>query len=124
MIKIQKDMLTAIHPKLPMRDKDATRAYYKKLGFAEFGDADYDDYLMMRKDGVELHFFAFNGLDPEQNYGQVYFRTDAIESLYQGFLDDKVDIHPNGRLETKHWGQKEFSLLDPDHNLLTFGQGI
>jgi len=24
----------------------------------------------------------------------------------------------------KPWGQKEFALLDPDHNLLTFGQAI
>jgi len=27
-------------------------------------------------------------------------------------------------LETKPWGQKEFSVLDPDNNLLTFGQSI
>jgi hypothetical protein len=27
-------------------------------------------------------------------------------------------------LETKPWGMREFSLLDPDHNLLTFGQEI
>jgi hypothetical protein len=33
-------------------------------------------------------------------------------------------MHPNGYLETKPWGQKEFSLLDPDNNLLTFGQSI
>jgi hypothetical protein len=26
-------------------------------------------------------------------------------------------------LETKPWGQREFSLLDPDNNLLTFGEG-
>ena len=30
--------------------------------------------------------------------------------------------HPNGPLETKPWGQKEFSILDPDNNLLTFGE--
>ncbi|OJY92489.1 MAG: hypothetical protein BGP14_14960 [Sphingobacteriales bacterium 44-15] len=26
--------------------------------------------------------------------------------------------------QIKPWGQKEFSLLDPDSNLLTFGQGV
>ena len=36
----------------------------------------------------------------------------------------KTKIHPNGSLTTKPWGQKEFSLLDPDNNLLTFGQSI
>jgi hypothetical protein len=27
-------------------------------------------------------------------------------------------------LEIKPWGQKNFSILDPDHNLLTFGQSL
>ena len=32
-------MLTDINPKLPMRDKDVTRAFYvNKLGFKEIGD--------------------------------------------------------------------------------------
>ena len=36
--------------------------------------------------------------------------------------DNKVEIHPSGHLAAKPWGQKEFSLLDPDNNLLTFGE--
>jgi hypothetical protein len=47
-----------------------------------------------------------------------------IEKLYKMLLDNSVPIHQNGHLETKPWGQKEFSLLDPDKNLLTFGQGL
>jgi catechol 2,3-dioxygenase-like lactoylglutathione lyase family enzyme len=118
-------MLTDIHPKLPMRDKNITKDFYiKKLGFHEFGNADYDFYLMIQKDQVQLHFFEFKELIPTENYGQVYLRTDTIEELYQEFLNNEVAIHPNGSLETKHWGQKEFSILDPDNNLLTFGQSI
>ncbi len=114
-------MLTAIHPKLPMRDKEATKEYYlNKLGFADAGD--YGDYLIVEKDGIAIHFFQFSGLDPKENYGQVYIRTDNINSLYQSLIARSVDIHPNGRLATKPWGQTEFSLLDPDNNLLTFGQ--
>ena len=118
-------MLTDINPKLPMRDKTATRDYYvTKLGFQEFGSADFDGYLMVQKDSIQLHFFEFKALDPKENYGQVYIRTDDISRLYQTLLDNKVRIHPNGQLELKPWGQREFSLLDPDHNLLTFGQGM
>jgi len=54
----------------------------------------------------------------------VYIRTDAIEQLYQSFLENNIAIHPNGKLETKPWGQLEFSILDPDNNLLTFGEGV
>ena len=106
-----------------MRNKNATRDYYiKQLGFQEIGD--YEGYLMVKKDKIEIHFFEFKTLDPKENYGQVYIRTDNIDSFYQSLLDSKTAIHPNGPLETKPWGQKEFSVLDPDNNLLTFGQSI
>jgi hypothetical protein len=118
-------MLTNINPKLPMRDKGITRNYYiNQLGFEEIGSADFDGYLMVRKDNIEIHFFEFKTLNPKENFGQVYIRTDAIDQLYQLLLDNKVTIHPNGKLDIKPWGQKEFSLLDPDNNLLTFGQRI
>jgi len=118
-------MLTDINPKLPMRDKNVTREFYSNnLGFKVFGSADYKDYLMMEKDRIQIHFFEFKKLNPKKNYGQVYIRTDNIASLYQSLLDSKTSIHPNGKLETRPWGQKEFSILDPDNNLLTFGQSI
>ncbi|MGB5236308.1 MAG: VOC family protein [Flavobacteriaceae bacterium] len=118
-------MLTDINPKLPMRDKSVTRDFYiNQLGFKKFGNADYDGYLMIEKDRIQIHFFEFKELDPKVNYGQVYIRTDNIEDFYQNLLDKEVKIHPNGKLETKPWGQMEFSLLDPDNNLLTFGKSI
>ncbi|MFX0558537.1 bleomycin resistance protein [Maribacter sp. CXY002] len=118
-------MLTAVNPKLPMRDKNVTREFYiSKLGFKEFGSADFDGYLMMEKDQIQIHFFEFKAIDPKNNYGQVYIRTDNIDDFYQSALENNTNIHPNGPLETKPWGQKEFSVLDPDNNLLTFGQSI
>ncbi|MBK9564796.1 MAG: VOC family protein [Saprospiraceae bacterium] len=116
-------MLTEINPKLPMRDKSLTKDYYlNDLGFEELGD--YGDYLIVGKDNIEIHFFEFKDLNPKDNYGQVYIRTNNVDKIYQEFLLKNVTIHPNGPLETKSWGQREFSLFDPDNNLLTFGQGI
>lgn len=118
-------MLTAAHPKLPMRDKSATKTYYiDQLGFALAGNDDHADYLMLERDGVQLHFFRFQDLDPKSNYGQVYIRTNAIDELYSALVRKGVTIHPNGPLQTKPWGQREFALLDPDHNLLTVGQAV
>lgn len=118
-------MFTDVSPKLPMRDKSATRDFYiNKLGFREFGSADYDGYLMVEKDNIQIHFFEFKELKPTENYGQIYIRTNNIDDLYQTMLDNKISIHPAGHLETKPWRQKEFSLLDPDNNLLTFGQSL
>ena len=118
-------MLKSICPKLPMRDKSATKNYYlNQLGFEQFGSDEYPDYLMVIKKNIEIHFFLFKELDPKENYGQVYIRVENIENLYQTFLDQKIEIHPNGKLKETPWGMKEFHLLDPDNNLLTFGEII
>ena len=114
-------MLTSVIPKLPMRVKAQTKKYYiEQLGFLEM--ADYGDYLLLEKEGIEIHFFEFKKLDPLENYGQIYIRTNQIEALYAQLQEANVVIHPNAPLQQKPWGQIEFSLLDPDNNLITFGQ--
>lgn len=118
-------MLTDVHPKLPMRDKAITSDYYiNKLGFKNVGNEDYDGYLILQKDDVQIHFFEFKELDSLENYSGVYIRTNDIEGLYQSMLNNQVSIHPNAPLQVKPWGQKEFALLDVDNNLLTFGQSV
>ncbi len=118
-------MLKSIHPKLPMRNKVVTQDYYlNRLGFQLLSAHDYDGYLIVGKDDIELHFFEFAALNPKENYGQVYIRVTNIDALYQTLLDNHIPIHPNGHLAIKPWGQKEFALLDPDHNLLTFGEAM
>ena len=113
-------MLKNICPKLPMRDKGATKAFYAdKLGFTITGD--YPDYLVMQKDEIELHFFLHNTLVPEENYGQVYIRTENIDREYEQIVVQYIKAMP---LQNKPWGQREFALLDPDLNLLTFSQSI
>lgn len=113
-------MLNTIHPKLPMRDKNLTKEFYiNKLGFKEFGITDFEGYLMVEKDNIQIHFFEFAALDPKENYGQVYIRTDNIDQFFAFAKESGIAIT---KLETKPWGQKEFSMLDPDNNLLTIGQ--
>jgi catechol 2,3-dioxygenase-like lactoylglutathione lyase family enzyme len=118
-------MLTAIIAKLPMRNKPVTRDFYTQyLGFQDVSSEDYEAYLILERDGMELHFFLHETLVPSENDGQIYLRSNDIDMLYQSFLAKHTPIHPNGALSVKPWGQKEFSVLDPDHNLLTFGQNI
>lgn len=108
-----------------MRSKSVTKDFYlNQLGFTDIGSADFEGYLIVKKENVEIHFFEHKGLDPKENYGQVYIRTNDIETLYKEMLDSKNSIHPAGHLQAKPWGQKEFAMLDPDNNLLTFGQSI
>ncbi|MBS1612311.1 MAG: VOC family protein [Bacteroidetes bacterium] len=116
-------MLTSVCPKIPMRNKAATKQFYvNQLGFAELGD--YGDYLMVKKDDVEIHLFEYKDLNPLENYGQVYIRCTDVEQLNDTCMAKGLTYAKYGKLETKPWGQKEFALLDPDHNLLTFGEGV
>ncbi|WP_153391488.1 VOC family protein [Chryseobacterium vaccae] len=115
-------MITDIIAKLPMRQKELTLNFYKKLGFTVFGN-EFDNYLMLQRDNLQLHFFEFKSLIPDENYGQIV-RTTSIENLYNTFIENKVPIHPHGHLAEKVWGQKEFSILDPDSNLITFGETL
>ena len=84
-------MLTQIHPKLPMRNKQNTKDYYiKRLGFDEVND--YGDYLMLHKDNIEIHFFEFKDLNINSNYGMIYIRTSEIESFYSELKKMKVAL--------------------------------
>jgi len=116
-------MLQKIVPKLPARNLPETTSFYvNALDFTLV--ASYPDYLILEKDTQEIHFFLFETLEITTNYGQVYIRTTEISKLYETLLRKSVAIHPNGKLTTKPWRQTEFSLLDPDNNLLTFGENV
>ncbi len=118
-------MFKSVVPKLPMRDKAVTQAFYAdQLGFSVLGVDGFPLYLMVAKDGIEMHFFLSKDLDPKQNDGQVYIRVVDIVGVYKSLINAGVAIHPNGQLTIKPWGQYEFSILDPDNNLLTFGESI
>ncbi|GIL21521.1 MAG: hypothetical protein BroJett042_00340 [Bacteroidota bacterium] len=113
-------MLQKICPKLPMRNKAITKEFYlTRLGFKLLGNTDYEGYLMLVRDEIEIHFFEFRELNPKENYGQVYIRVNEIEKEFEKAKTNRINYTP---LDAKSWGQKEFSVLDPDNNLLTFGE--
>ena len=115
-------MITSAIPKLPFIHKQQTIDYYvSQLGFTL--KSDYGEYMIMELEKAELHFFSFPNLKPDKSDFMVYLRIDkGIEELYEKFQEQNVRIHPNGKLEVKPWKQQEFSVLDTNGTLLTFGQ--
>ena len=88
-------MLTAVNPKLPMRNKAITRNFYlSRLGFQELGSADFDKYLIVQKDTIEIHFFEFPTINPAENYGQVYIRVQDIETVFKSSLNTALQFIP------------------------------
>jgi len=117
-------MITSAIPKLPFIDKEQTVNYYvTQLGFTL--RSDYGDYIIADLEGAELHFFSYPTLEPGKSDFMIYLRIDVgIEAMYQKFEKNGIAIHPNGKLEDKPWRQKEFSVVDPNGTLLTFGQAL
>jgi uncharacterized glyoxalase superfamily protein PhnB len=116
-------MITSVIPKLPFITKQQTIDFYVQLGFTV--QADYGDYVIMKETHVVLHFFSYPTLQPGKSDFMIYLTVAAdIEKLYQNFQATGIAIHPNGALEDKMWQQREFSILDPNGTLLTFGQSL
>lgn len=116
-------MIVAIIPKLPFIDKQQTIDFYQKIGFHL--DADYGEYLILNFEQTELHFFSYEDLEPKKSDFMIYLRVNTeIELFYNTIIEKGIAIHPNGTLDKKPWNQIEFSIIDPNGTLLTFGQFI
>ncbi len=115
-------MITAIIPRLPARDLGETEKFYKEhLGFDTV--TKHDDYLVLSRNGMELHFYQNRVMNVQKNNTMLYVRVNEhIQALHDKAVTDTLPFSVLGKLEEKPWGQIEFSMLDPNHNLLTFGQ--
>jgi len=75
-------------------------------------------YGIVANDSVQIHFWACTDRHiAEATSCRVQVR--AIEPLYR-VCESHAIVHLNAPLETKPWGTKEFAILDPDGNLVTF----
>lgn len=63
--------ITQTIPVLPSTDFNRTRRFYALLGFRQISV--YPDYLLLERDGQEIHFFLEEG-DPAHGHGTVIFR--------------------------------------------------
>ena len=105
---------------LPSLDIARTVALYRDaLGFEEVTAA-LREYGIVERGSVELHFwFTEDAALPKASGCRIQVTgIDGLYSLCQG----AGIAHPNGALSEKPWGTREFAILDPDGNLLTFRQ--
>jgi hypothetical protein len=110
-------------PRLPMISLEETKNFYMEMLDFKVVSLFKDEYLVIQKDEVEIHFFRMSDLNKVSNYGMCYIRVSNIDLLYKD-ISEKIRAASLGKLEEKSWGQREFSLLDNNGNLLTFGEQI
>lgn len=109
-------------PILTSYDIEATEAFYtQKLGFVTNTRFIELGYLIMERGAVMLHFNLATEGSPASTMTECYITVQDIDSLYAEYEANGV-IHPQGALELKPWGMKEFAVLDRDGNALRIGQ--
>jgi catechol 2,3-dioxygenase-like lactoylglutathione lyase family enzyme len=47
--------------------------------------------------------------------------VEGVDELYAEFAERGI-VHPNGHIGDQPWGTREFGIVDPDGNLVTFWQ--
>jgi catechol 2,3-dioxygenase-like lactoylglutathione lyase family enzyme len=119
-------MLEKLSPILPARDMANAEAFWRRLGF-ETVYLDPAEYLLMKREGAEVHFFADPSLDPALNDHGAYLRPSDIRALHAEWAALRLPESGIPRyvaLEDKPWGMAELAVIDPDGNLVRAGQEL
>jgi catechol 2,3-dioxygenase-like lactoylglutathione lyase family enzyme len=117
-------MLEKLCPILPTRDVANAEAFWNHLGF-ETVYRDDAAYLLMKRDGAEVHFFLHPQLNPATNDHGAYLRPADIYALsaeWAGLGLPATGVPRFVPVEDKPWGMAELALVDPDGNLIRAGQ--
>lgn len=108
-------------PVLASLNMDETVTFYReKMGFScSWHDA---GYAIVYRDAITLHFWKCDDpIHPENT--SCYVDIRQVDELYVELQQAGV-IHPNGALEDKPWGMREFAVLDIHGNMIKFGEAL
>ncbi len=118
-------MLEKLSPILPSRDIEGAEAFWLRLGFTTvYRDA---EYLLMKREGAEAHFWLNSSLDPLANDAGAYLRpsdVDALDAEWGALGLPDAGVPRLVRAEDKPWGMRELALVDADGNLIRAGQEL
>ena len=112
--------LIAAIPKLASLDVERSLAFFERLGFQRLHAS--REYGVVRKDNVSVHFWLCSDPRIPKETG-CRITVEGVDDLFESYSRLGV-IHPSGRLESKPWGTREFSILDTDGNLVTFNEAL
>jgi hypothetical protein len=114
-------------PALPCVSLAETLPFYRMLGFeVTYQQKSPNPYAVVRRGGVELHFFGLKGLKPEEAYSACIVLAPEVECLHQTFAEalrhtyGKLPIRGFPRITRMKPGQSRFTLVDPAGNSIYF----
>jgi len=113
-------ILTSSEPVLASLDIERTVSFYcTRLGFSRVY-IDPGVWGIVSRDSVQIHFWPCPDKSIAENTScRVY--VNGIDALFAELQPQGV-VHPKTPLAQKPWGSREFGVLDPDGNLITFAE--
>jgi len=90
-----------------------------RLGFTAL-HAQQGVYGVVSRDAVSVHFWACTEQHIAENTS-CRVRVEGVDRLYAECVASGI-VHPKAPLMAKPWGTREFAIVDPDGNLVTFAQ--
>jgi hypothetical protein len=120
MVTQAKGRCRSVAPIMPTTDIARTEAHYEQLGFAV--DRYSDEFVMTKRDDVELFFSLSPDHDPKRTAACIYVRVDDADALHAEWQGAGV---PGLRdVRDTDYKTREFGSIDPDGNLILFGSPL
>jgi catechol 2,3-dioxygenase-like lactoylglutathione lyase family enzyme len=116
-----------VAPILPSRDLAETAAFYARLGFEQRGLWP-EEYLIVMRAEVGLHFFFAPNVDPSASIAGCYLYVEDADALFAEYgrlgLPSSGIPRLHGPPNDTDYGLREFAVVDADGNLLRIGSFI
>ena len=112
-------------PVLPAADAAESLKWWTDIcGFIEtFRDSTPPNYVGINRGEAHLHIAGMSDKKLARTVGDqtmVRLSVKGIEDLYAEYKKRGGEVHPNGQLQTKPWGTREFAAIDPNGVCMTF----
>lgn len=114
---------------LNVKDIQASKTFYEKIGFTVFGGNIEQLWLIMQNEDVTIGLFQgmFEGNLMTFNPGwdgnaQLVPDFKDIRVLKQDYLDKGIDVIDDG--EANEHGPSSFTMTDPDGNVILIDQHV
>jgi predicted enzyme related to lactoylglutathione lyase len=105
-------------PLLLVPDVTATAEFYRRrLGFTSDPGAATPEYCVVWRDNAAVHLTKG---ERSPSGVRIFFWVKNVNALYQQYIEQGAAIAVP--LETRPYGIRDFSILDPNDVLLVFGQ--
>ena len=125
MLPLMDPIVTSAIPILPAADVSESLKWWTEVcGFKEtFRDTTPPTYAGIGRDEAYLHLAGMTDKKLARTVGHqtmVRLAVKGIEAMYAEYQKRGGKVHPNGPLQTKPWGTKEFGAIDPNGVCVTF----